>query len=90
MKVLSVDAWAEPGGGWSWNEWHHVGNISKEEFESLTDNRKIIAWFREEGFLGDGSRGKVAVDDDQYNIVIVKKSNRQPLFAIEYGNEEGW
>jgi hypothetical protein len=34
--------------------------------------------------LDDDSVGKCAIEDDQYNIVIVERSTRRPLFAIEY------
>ena len=87
MKILSIDAWAESEGGWAWNNWFNVGSIEKEEFESLKTNRKIIRWFRDNDFLSEKSKGKVSVDDDQYNIVITEKSNGRPLYAIEYGPE---
>jgi len=86
MKILSIDAWREQG-GWQWNNWFKVGEISKEDFEKLDNNRKILKYFRDEGYLSDGSKGKVAVEDDQYNIVVLKKSTREPLYAIEYGPE---
>jgi hypothetical protein len=40
---------------------------------------------REQGYLSAKSAGRVAIDDDQYNVVIVAKGTREPLFAIEYG-----
>lgn len=86
MKVLSIDAWHEAD-GWAWNNWFKVGEIDKATFESLKTNRAILAWFRSEGYLYDASKGKVSVDDDQYNIVVCDRSNGRPLFAIEYGPE---
>lgn len=86
MKILSIDAWRD-GNGWTWNNWFNVGSIEKEEFEKLTTNRKIIKWFRDNDFLSEKSKGKVSVDDDQYNMVICEKSNGRPLYAIEYGPE---
>ena len=38
--------------------------------------------------LGYASKGRVALEDDGYNVVIVNKSTREPLFAIEYGAHE--
>jgi len=87
MKILSIDAWAEPYGGWSWNNWYQVGEITKAEFEKLGTDRKIIRYFRDNGYIGDKSKGLVSVYDDQYNICICDRSNNRPLYAIEYGPE---
>lgn len=88
MRILSIKAWAgcEPG-SWEWNNWFTVGNIDKAEFEKLDTNRKLIRWFREEGFISDYSKGRICIDDDQYNIVVCDKNTFEPLFAIEYGPE---
>lgn len=86
MKILSIDAWRD-GDGWTWNDWFTVGDITKEEFETLKTNRQIIRYFRAEGYIGDKSKGLVGVDDDQYNIVITVRKNNRPLYAIEYGPE---
>lgn len=87
MKILSIDAWANEE-GWDWNAWYTVGEISKEEFEKLNTNRKILKWFRDNEFLGNKSQGLCGVEDDQYNIVITERKNRdRPLYAIEYGSE---
>lgn len=86
MKILSIDAWRNPE-GWDWNAWYKVGEISKENFEKLNTNRKILKFFRDEGYLSSNSAGKCSVDDDQYNIVICDRSNGRPLYAIEYGPE---
>jgi len=87
MKILLIDA-LHDGQGWGWNNWHIVGSITKEEFESLGTNRKILKWFRDNNFLSKtGSQGKCFVEDDQHNIVVGERSNRRPLYAIEYGPE---
>lgn len=49
--------------------------------------RKLLSWMRSEGYLSAQSAGKVSVEDDGYNLTIVERSNRRPLFAIEYGNK---
>jgi len=86
MKILSIDAWAEPEGGWTWNNWFKVGEISKEEFEKLDTNRKILKWFRQE-YLSDKSIGKCGVEDDGYNTIITERKNGRPLYAVEH---KGW
>jgi len=89
MKILSIDAWADGACGWTWNNWFHVGNIETEQFDALNTNRRILAWFRANGFITEASKGKVSVEDDGYNLVVIDRSNRMPLFAIEYGIEYG-
>lgn len=86
MKVLSIDAWRDDG-GWTWNQWYTVGTITKEEFEALTTNRKIIKWFRDNGFISEYSKGRVSIDNDGYNVVLQDKNTFEPLFAIEYRPE---
>jgi hypothetical protein len=85
IDILSIDAWGDPDGCWTWNQWFKVGEISKEEFEKLSTTRSVLKWFRENGYLTERSVGKVGVDDDQYNLVIIDRRNKRPLFAIEYG-----
>ena len=82
-KLLSIDAWRDPEGGWFWNQWYSAGEFDLEENES---NRSILRKLRDAGFLNEQSKGKVAVEDDGYNVVIMTKGTREPLFAIEYGN----
>lgn len=85
LNILSIDAWRNCDGGWDWNQWYKVGVIPLDEFESLKTPRSIIKYMRHEGYLSERSKGMIAVEDDQYNMTILQKSNRRPLFAIEYG-----
>lgn len=88
MKILSIDAWKD-NCGWYWNNFYTIGNISKEDFKKLDTNRKILKYLRDEDYLSEASKGKLAIenDDDEYNIVIVARDNGMPLIAIEYGME---
>jgi len=87
MKILSIDAWRDSN-SWQWNAWYNVGVISKEKFESLTSNRKILQYFRENGYLSANSTGKCSsVEDDGHNVVICARATSEPLFAIAYGPE---
>ena len=83
MKILSIDAWRYDG-GWTWNNWFNVGSIEKIP----EGNRRILKMMRDKGYLSEGSKGRVTVDDDGYNVVILDKGTREPLFAIEYGAAE--
>ena len=82
-NVLSIDAWADGLGGWEWNQWFNAGSV---DLDNLDNTRQILAAMREQGFLSDESKGKVSIEDDQYNLVICDRNTQEPVFAIEYGN----
>jgi hypothetical protein len=82
FTVLSIDAWNGPE-GWFWNSWYKAGSLD----ELPESNRKILRALRENGILSASSAGKVAIEDDGYNIVILAKGTREPLYAIEYGSQ---
>lgn len=86
LRVLSIDAWRESEGGWTWNNWYHAGRVPAELIDMPP--RRLLRAMREHGFLNDYSKGRVAVEDDGYNMVILRKSDCMPMFAIEYGNQE--
>jgi len=85
FKVLSIDAWKHDG-GWDWNQWFNINSKCPESL--LKNNRKLLNWFRKEGILSKESAGRVSVEDDGYNVVIMNKSTREPLYAVEYGSEQ--
>jgi hypothetical protein len=98
INILSIDAWRTPE-GWDWNSWRKVGTISREKFDGFsfsngkiiskrTETRNILKFMRESDYLATSSAGNVAVEDDQYNMVIVARGTREPLFAIEYGGTQ--
>jgi hypothetical protein len=86
-RVLSIDAWRD-GDGWTWNAWYKRGTITKREFRKLLTNRQLCRFMREHGYLSAESAGRVAVVDDGYNVEFQDRGNGEPLFAIEYGNED--
>lgn len=86
LRVLSIDAWRDPEGGWFWNNWHHIGHVPAEPVDMPP--RRLLRAMREHGFLNNYSKGRLAVEDDGYNVVILRKSDGMPVFAIEYGSQE--
>ena len=85
-SVLSIDAWAgdEPG-SWDWNSWHDAGKVS---LDIDAEPHEILAAMADAGFIRNPELGDV--EDDQYNLVIVDKASREPIFAIVYGdNNQG-
>lgn len=85
FQVLSIDAWRYDE-GWTWNAWFKVGSVPAEV--ASYPARKLLSFMRSEGYLTERSKGRVAVEDDGYNLVIVSRGTREPLFAIEYGAEQ--
>lgn len=83
LRVLSIDAWRGCEGGWDWNDWHGVGYAPVEALKYTP--RRLLAWMRSEGYITTQSAGRVAVQDDGYNLVIIDRRNGCPLYAIEYG-----
>lgn len=82
INVLSIDAWRYDG-GWTWNAWYKVGTLPLSACD--LDVRALLRLMRDEGYLAEGSKGRVAVEDDGYNVVICDRNTREPLFALEYG-----
>lgn len=85
VTILSIDAWNGPD-GWTWNQWYNRGKAPLSLCEKKP--RAVFAWMRENGFLSEGSKGRVALDDDQHNLVIIDRHTREPLFAIAYGEAD--
>lgn len=83
FHVLSIDAWRGIEGGWDWNSWDIVGAAPVETMHYTP--RRLLAWMRSEGYLAARSKGRVAVQDDGYNLTIIDRRNGCPLYAIEYG-----
>lgn len=83
VSLLSIDAWRDTEGGWQWNNWHKVATVPA----SMADMnpRALLKQMRMDGYLRADSAGRCAVEDDGYNVVIVDRANRCPVFAIAYG-----
>ena len=86
VSLLSIDAWRESGGGWTWNNWYCIAQVPLTVADMKP--RALLQYLRERGTLSQYSRGRVAVEDDGYNIVILAKGTREPLYAIAYGEAD--
>lgn len=80
-SVLSIDAWADGGDGWTWNQWFNAGTI---DVDLAADSAAILQAMADAGYIKNPQLGDI--EDDQYNLVIVNKETREPIFAIEYGS----
>jgi hypothetical protein len=82
FPVLSIDAWGNLEDGYEWNQWFNVGSI---DLDLDAENRQIIQAMVNAGYLTALALESAEVEDDGFNIVIIDKETREPVFAIEYG-----
>jgi hypothetical protein len=82
FPVLSIDAWGNLEDGYEWNQWFNVGSI---DLDLDAENRDIIRAMVNAGYLTALALESAEVEDDGFNIVILDKETREPVFAIEYG-----
>jgi hypothetical protein len=82
FPVLSIDAWGNETDGYEWNQWFNVGTI---DLDLDAEDRDIIRAMVNAGYLTALALESAEVEDDDYNLVIVDKETREPVFAIEYG-----
>lgn len=74
------------GLSWTWNNWFNVGF-----FEGNLNELTAMEYFREnfkDHLTIDDMYQFFEIEDDLYNIVLVDKKNRRPLYAIEYGAKD--
>jgi len=84
VNILSIDAWGNEEGGYDWNSYYKVGEMTMETLKGLKTDADKLEYMVDEGYINGVEGG--AIEDDQYNYVIVDKQSGEPLFAIEYGN----
>ena len=86
FKVLSIDAWSgSEENSWEWNNWFTLTETYNEkEYGPLTE-KSAMEFFKNE-FITKGHEDEFEAEDDQYNLLLVKKGNRKPILAIEYGS----
>jgi hypothetical protein len=66
---------------YEWNQWFNVGSI---DLDLDAEDRDIIRAMVNAGYLTALALESAEVEDDDYNLVIVDKETREPVFAIEY------
>ena len=81
FPVLSIDAWGNLEDGYEWNQWFNVGSI---DIDLDAEDRQIIQAMVNAGYLTSAALESAEVEDDGFNIVILDKETREPVFAIEY------
>ena len=84
MNILSIEAWREPEGGWTWNNWHIVGTAPS--VWAHLPARALLRKLRGEGYTLPA--GSVYIEDDGYNRVICMRATGEPLLALAYGEAQ--
>jgi hypothetical protein len=82
--ILSIDAWAEDTNSWTWNDWRVIGTLSPDTKLPDTVEQFVKACELEPSDEFDPN--EYTLDDDQHNIVLVRKEDMMPIYAIEYGS----
>ena len=83
--LLSIDAWRECEGSWTWNAWYKMQEGMYIP-ESMLTPRKVLRLLRRLGYLSDDTKGCVSVEDDGYNYTIKLRGTDEPLLALDYGS----
>ena len=84
-KLLNVDAWHD-GDGWTWNNWHTIEDGIYLHETVMQSARKLLRFCRENlRILSNESKGKLSIEDDGYNVVVLVRGTNEPLFAFCYG-----
>ena len=84
FPVLSIEAWAEGESSWFWNAWYRVGFVEIADLAKFPTESALDLLFAE-GYITQTEGGEV--EDDGFNLVILDKSTREPIFAIQYGDQ---
>lgn len=96
FKVLSIDAWSDGEGGWTWNNWFYVDEYREEEEGPLNEENALKFFYHSLGYKGPYHKFKAlySIEDDQYNLVLTNnheshgEADGMPRYAIEYGGME--
>lgn len=86
FKLLQIDAWREPEGGWTWNQ-HFLLEDGILIAEELLTPRRIAAYLRRMGYLLPESAGRILFDMnpeivDGYLIEVLYRNTGEPLLAL--------
>lgn len=73
--VRQVDAWADPDGGWTYN---NVWPIGEMKTNAKNERKAVTAFLRKNGIVFKKNRTRIWFDGDNYEIADRKTG--EPLF----------
>jgi len=83
--LLSIDAWRPYAYSWYWNNIYTVEEDIYLSPETIKSPRRLLAFMRKT-WLNESSKGKLEVWMTGYDIEIVLRSTKQPIFAFRPQN----
>ena len=89
FSVWAIDAWAEGGDGWTWNEKHKMFEFRSDALDIKGAFLRRLRKFLRNGVptvsgllhYSDLGRGWYYVTDDWYAMELKKKCNDEPVYA---------
>lgn len=87
VLVLSIDAWADGGGGWTWNDHRRIDTVHATDIPD--GDRALLAFMRDHGWLSDKATLETVMVTDAGNawedgniIEFCDSETDEPLFAL--------
>ena len=80
--LLSIDAWHDSEGGWTWNNMFNIENDIYINEETANSPRALLSFMRRNNWLTENSKGKLRVEDTGYDIEIQKRGTYEPILAF--------
>lgn len=75
------------GKQWTWNNWHQVSTFHESEYGLLTKDSALRMFADKLSTSIEKLLEEHEIEDDQYNLVLKRKIDEMPLYAVEYGDE---
>lgn len=79
---------SKEGKQWTWNDWRYVSTFYESEYGNLTEESAKHCFADKLSGTVKQLEEKFEIDDDGYNLVLIDKTDKMPVYAIEYGNED--
>lgn len=83
--VRQVDAWADPDGGWTYNDVWNIGTLSTKASVGKGEKHALTAFLRKRGYIFKRGCIRICFDGDNYEIQ--NRKTGEPLFDAVYQSE---
>ena len=75
------------GKHWTWNNWFNISTYYESEYGNLTEESAKKCFADKLSGTVKQLEEKFEIEDDGYNLVLIDKTNKMPIYAVEYGDE---
>ena len=83
--LLSIDAWRTEAYSWDWNNIYTVEEDIYLSPETIKSPRRLLAFMRKT-WLNESSKGKLEIVVTEYDIEIIIRSTKEPIYAFRPQN----